>query len=80
MQNVVLAPTTGEQSRHSEEKIIGILGEAQGRMKIKDVCAGHKIGVQTHQTGARGQIISFCIDTCVCIVVASLIHACHLPI
>jgi putative transposase len=37
-----------KKSRHSEEKIIGILREAQGGMKVKDVCARHNISVQTY--------------------------------
>jgi putative transposase len=36
-----------KRSRHSEEKVIGILREAQGGMKVKEVCARHNISEQT---------------------------------
>lgn len=32
-----------KKSRHSEEKVISILREAQGGMKVKEVCARHNI-------------------------------------
>lgn len=38
-----------KRSRFSEEKIVGILREAQGAgMKVKDVCARHNISEQTY--------------------------------
>jgi putative transposase len=37
-----------KRSRHSEEKVIGILREAQGGMKVKEVCARHNISEQTY--------------------------------
>lgn len=38
-----------KRSRFSEEKIVGILREAQGvGMKVKDVCARHNISEQTY--------------------------------
>ena len=37
-----------KKSRHSEEKIVSILREAQGGMKVRDVCARHKISEQTY--------------------------------
>lgn len=37
-----------KRSRFSEEKIVGILREAQGGMKIKEVCARHNISEQTY--------------------------------
>lgn len=36
-----------KRSRFSEEKIVSILREGQGGMKIKDVCARHNISEQT---------------------------------
>ena len=36
-----------KKSRFSEEKIVSILREAQGGMKIKDVCARHSVSEQT---------------------------------
>ncbi|MBK8039320.1 MAG: transposase [Verrucomicrobiaceae bacterium] len=37
-----------KKSRHSEEKIRSILREAQGGMKVRDVCARHNISEQTY--------------------------------
>jgi putative transposase len=37
-----------KRSRFSEEQIVRILREAQGGMKIKDVCARHNISEQTY--------------------------------
>jgi putative transposase len=37
-----------KKSRFSEEKIVGILREAQGGMKIKEVCAKHNVSEQTY--------------------------------
>ena len=37
-----------KKSRHSEEKAISILREAQGAMKVKEVCARHNISAQTY--------------------------------
>lgn len=37
-----------KKSKHSEEKIIGILREAQGGMKVREVCAKHNISEQTY--------------------------------
>lgn len=37
-----------KKSRHSEEKIVSILREAQGGMKVRDVCARHNISEQTY--------------------------------
>ncbi len=37
-----------KRSRFSEEKIVNILREAQGGMKVKDVCARHNISDQTY--------------------------------
>ena len=37
-----------KKSRHSEEKVISILREAQGGMKVKEVCARHNISEQTY--------------------------------
>ena len=37
-----------KKSRFSEEKIVGILREAQGGMKVKEVCARHNISEQTY--------------------------------
>ena len=37
-----------KKSRHSEEKVISILREAQGAMKVKEVCARHNISAQTY--------------------------------
>ena len=37
-----------KRSRHSEEKVISILREAQGGMKVKEVCARHNISAQTY--------------------------------
>lgn len=37
-----------KRSRFSEEKIVGLLREAQGGMKIKEVCARHNISEQTY--------------------------------
>ncbi len=37
-----------KRSRFSEEKIVSILREAQGGMKVKDVCARHNITEQTY--------------------------------
>jgi putative transposase len=36
-----------KRSRFSEEKIVNILREAQGGMKVKEVCARHNISEQT---------------------------------
>lgn len=35
-------------SKHSEEKISGILREAQGEVKVRDVCTKHNISEQTY--------------------------------
>jgi putative transposase len=35
-----------KRSRFSEEKVVSILREAQGGMKVKDVCARHNISEQ----------------------------------
>lgn len=37
-----------KRSRFSEEKIVGLLREAQGGMKVKEVCARHNISEQTY--------------------------------
>lgn len=37
-----------KKSRHSEEKIVSILREAQGGMKVTDVCVRHNISEQTY--------------------------------
>jgi putative transposase len=37
-----------KKSRFSEEKIVSILCEAQGGMKVKVVCARHNISEQTY--------------------------------
>ncbi|MBK8039566.1 MAG: transposase [Verrucomicrobiaceae bacterium] len=41
-----------KKSRHSEEKIVSILREAQGGMKVRDVCARHNISEQTYYGGS----------------------------
>jgi len=42
-----------KRSRFSEEKIVSILREAQGGMKVKDVCARHNISEQTYDGWKR---------------------------
>lgn len=37
-----------KKSKHSEEKVIGILREAQSGMKVREVCAKHNISEQTY--------------------------------
>lgn len=37
-----------KRSRFSEEKIVNILREAQGGMKVKELCARHNISDQTY--------------------------------
>ncbi len=37
-----------KKSRFSEEKIVAILREAEGGMKVKDVCARHNVSEQTY--------------------------------
>ena len=42
-----------KKSRFSEEKIVSILREAQGGMKVKDLCARHNISDQTYYSWKR---------------------------
>ncbi len=42
-----------KRSRFSEEKIVSILREAQGGMKVKNVCARHNTSEQTYYDWKR---------------------------
>ncbi|MEI6536488.1 MAG: transposase [Verrucomicrobiaceae bacterium] len=42
-----------KKSRHSKEKVISILREAQGGTKVKEVRARHNISPQTYQGWKR---------------------------
>ena len=42
-----------QKSKHSEEKIIGIQREAQGGIKVREVCAKHNISEQTYNGWKR---------------------------
>jgi putative transposase len=44
-----------KRSRHSEEKIVSILREAQGGIKVRDVCARHNISEQTYYGWKRSR-------------------------
>lgn len=44
-----------KKSRHSEEKIVSILREAQGGMKVREVCARHNISEQAYYGWKRSR-------------------------